>query len=97
MIIQVRLFDSPMIDAPVGRLMSSAGESSYTSTSTAPAKGVLPPSVGAPRENIPTTPLTPSSRVVRPLASTNLVGTSGGLITGIPSVPHVSTSFAHTT
>ena len=86
-----------MIGVLVGRLMSSAGEIPSTSTSTVSAEGVPPPPVGAPRTNIPTTPLTPTSWVVQPPVSTNLVGTSGGVVTGIPSVPPVSTSFAHIT
>ena len=68
MIIQVHPFNPPMIGVPVGRIMSTAGESSFTSTSGALAEGVLPPLVGAPRTSIPTTPLTPSSRVVQPPA-----------------------------
>ena len=76
--------------------MSTAGESSSTSTLAAPVEGVPPPQVGAPRTSIPTTPLTPASWVVQPPAPTNLAGTSGGVVTGIPSVPSVPTSFAHT-
>ena len=60
-IIQVRPFDPPVIGVPVGRIMSTTGESSFTSTSTALDKGVLPPLVGAIRTSIPTTPLTPTS------------------------------------
>ena len=56
-----------------------------------------PPPIGTPRTNIPVTPLTPASQVVQPPASTNVVGTSGGLVIGIPSVPSASPSFAHTT
>ena len=56
-----------------------------------------PPPIGAPRTSIPTTPLTPASRVVQPLSPTNLEGTSSGVVTWIPSVPSVPTSFAHTT
>ena len=41
-------------------------------------------------------PLTPTSRVVQPLAPTSMAGASGGMVTGIPSVPSVPTSFAHT-
>ena len=95
MIVQVRPFDSPMIGVPMGRTMSTIGESYFTSTSAAPAEGVLPPPVGAPRTSIPTTSLTPASRVVQPLAPTSLVGTSGGMVTTIPSVPSVPTSFAN--
>ena len=85
-----------MIGVLVSRLMSSAGESSSTSTSATPAEGVPPPPMGAPRENIPTTPLTPASQVVLPPASTNVVGTSSGVVTGILGVSLVSISFAHT-
>ena len=95
MIVQVCPFNSPVIGVPLGRLMSTTGESSSTSTSVAPAEGVPPPLVGAPRTSIPTTPLTPASRVVQPLASTNLASTSGKLVTGILSVPSASTSFPH--
>ena len=86
-----------MIGVPVGRIMSTTGESSFISTSVAPAKGVPPPSVGAPRSSIPTTPLTPASRVVQPPAPTSLAGASGGMVTRIPSVPIVPTLIAHTT
>ena len=95
-IVQVRPFNSPVIGVPLGRLMSTVGESNSTSTSATLAEGVPPPPVGAPRTSIPTTPLTPASWVVQPPASTNLVGTSGGVVTGIPSVPLVPTSFTHT-
>ena len=84
-----------MIGVPLGRLMSTAGESSSTSTSTALAEGVPPPPVGAPRTSIPTTLLTPASQVVQPPAPTSLVGSFGGMVTGILSVPIVPTSFAH--
>ena len=67
-----------MIGVPLGRLMSTIGESSSTSTSTALAEGVPPPPVGVPRTSIPTTPLTLASQVVQPPAPTNLAGTSGG-------------------
>ena len=77
--------------------MSTVGESSSTSTSATPAEGVPPPLVDGPRTSIPTTPLTAASRVVQPPTSTNLVGTSGGVVTGIPSVPFSSTSLAYTT
>ena len=95
-IVQVHPFNSPMIGVPMGRIMSSAGQSYSTSTSVASAEGVPPPPVGAPRADIPTTPLTPASRVVRPSASTNVVGTFGGVVTGILIVPSASTSFACT-
>ena len=95
MIVQVRPFNSPVIGVPLGRLMATVGESSSTSTSTAPPEGVLPPPIGAPRTSIPTTPLTLASRVVQPLTPTSLAGTSGGMVTGIPSVPSVPTSFTH--
>ena len=95
-IVQVCPFSSPVIGVPLGRLMSSAGESSSTSTSVAPAEEVLPPPVSTPRTSIPTTPLTPASRVVQPTAPTSLAGASSGMVTQIPSVPTVPTSFAHT-
>ena len=97
MIIQVRPFDPPVIGVPVGRIMSIVEESSFISTSASPAEGVPPPPVGAPRSNIPTTPLTLESRVVQPLAPTSLAGASGGMVTGISRVPTVPTSFTHTT
>ena len=95
-IVQVHPFDPPMIGVPMGRIMSTAGESSFNSTSAALAEGVLPPSVNAPRSSIPTTPLTPVSRVVQPLVPTSLASATGGMVTGIPSVPTVPTSFTHT-
>ena len=39
-------------------------------------------------------PLTPVSQVVQPPAPTSLAGASGGMVTGIPSVPTVPNSFA---
>ena len=96
MIIQVHPFNSPVIGVPVGRLMSSVGEIPSTSTLAVLDEGVPPPLVGAPRTNIPTTPLTLVSRVVQPSASTNVVGTSGGVVTRIPSSPSTSPSFAYT-
>ena len=61
MIVQVHPFDSTVIGVPVGKIMSTARESSFTSTSVASAEGVLPPPIGAPRTSIPTTPLTLAS------------------------------------
>ena len=84
-----------MIGVTLRRIMSTIGESSSTSTSAAPAEGVLPPLVGAPRSSIPTMPLTPMSRVVQPPTPTSLVGASSGMVTGIPSVPIVPNSFTH--
>ena len=55
-----------------------------------------PTSIGTLRKNIPATPLTPASQVVQPMTPTNVVGSSGGVVTGIPSVPSASPSFAHT-
>ena len=95
-IVQVHPFDPPVIGVSVGRIMSTAGESYFTSTSATPTEGVIPPPVGAPRTSIPITPLTSDSRVVQPPAPTSLAGASGGMVTGIPSVPRVPTSFAHT-
>ena len=95
-IVHVRPFSSPVIGVPVSILMASAGESPSTPISAILAEGMLPPSVGTPRTNIPATPLTPSSQVVQPPTSTNAVGTSGGVVTGIPSAPSASPSFAYT-
>ena len=47
-IIQVLPFDPPVIGVPVGRIMSTAGESSFIFTSTILAEGVRPPPVGSP-------------------------------------------------
>ena len=66
-IIQVRPFSLPLIGVPLGRLMSSVGESPSTSTSAATTEGVPPPPVSAPRAKIPTTSLTLASWAVRPL------------------------------
>ena len=85
-----------MIGVLVGRIISSAEERPSTSTSATPAEGVLPPLVGALRTSTLTTPLTLASRVVQPPAPTSLAGASGGMVTGIPSIPTVSTSFPHT-
>ena len=76
--------------------MSSVRDSPSTSTSAAPTEGVPPPPVGASRTSIPTTPLNLASRVVQPLASTNVVGNFSGVVTEILSGPSASPSFAHT-
>ena len=57
-IVQVRPFISPVLGIPVGRAMSSEGESSFVFTSTLPVEGVLPPLVSSPRSSIPSTHLT---------------------------------------
>ena len=64
-IVQVRPFDPFVLGVPVGRIMSSVGESSFVFTSAVPAEGVLPPLVSAPRSSIPSTPLTLASQVVQ--------------------------------
>ena len=76
--------------------MASSGEGPSTPILAILAEGVPPPPIGTPRTNIPATPSTPASRVVQPPASTNVVGPSGGVVTGIPSAPFASPSFAHT-
>ena len=81
----------------MGRIMSSVGESSFLFTSTISVEGVLPPLVSAPRSSIPSTPLTPVSRVVQPLVHSNLAGTFGDMVTRIPSIPTVPSSFPYTT
>ena len=96
-IVQVRPFDSPVVGIPMGRIISSVGESSFVFTSTILVEGVLPPAVSAPRSTIPSTPLTPMSRVVQPPIHSNLAGTSGDMVTGIPSIPTVPSSFPYTT
>ena len=68
-IVQVRRFDSPILGVPVGRIMSSAEESPFVFTLVVPVEGVLPPPISAPRSSIPSTPLTPASRVVQPLVT----------------------------
>ena len=95
-IIQVHPFNSLVIGVPMSRLMASARESPSTPSLAIPTEGVPPPLVGTPRTYIIYTPLTPSIWVVQPLASTNVVSSSGGVVTGIPSVPSTSPSFADT-
>ena len=97
MIVQVRLFDSPVLGVHVGRIMSSAGEIYFLFTLAILVEGVLPPPVSAPRSSLPSTPLTPVSQVVQPLVHSNLEGTSGDMVTGIPSIPTVPSSFPYTT
>jgi len=97
MIVQVRPFDSPVLGVPVGRIMSSAGESSFAFTSAIPAEGVLPPPIGAPISSIPSTPLSLLSRVFQPPVHSNLAGTFGDMVTRIPSIPNVPSSFPYTT
>ena len=92
-IIQVSPYDSPVLGVPVGRIMSSAGESSFLFTSALLAEGVLPPPVSAPRSSTPSTPLTPVSQVVQLSIPTTLAGASGDMVTGIPSIPTVPSSF----
>ena len=95
-IVQDRPFDSPTFGVPVGRIMSTTGEISFVSTSSTQAEGVLPPPVGSPRSSIPTTPLSTASQVVQPLVPKNLAGAFGGMVTRIPSIPTVPSSFVHT-
>ena len=85
-----------MFGVSVGKIMSTVGESSFVFTSATPAEGVLPPPESAPRYSIPTTPLTPVSRVVQPLTSSNAAGPSSGVVVGIPNAPFASHSFMHT-
>ena len=72
-------------------------ESPFVFTSAVPVEGVLPPPVSASRSSIPSTPLTPTSWVVQPPVHSNLVGTSGDMVTGIPSIPTIPSSFPYTT
>ena len=81
----------------MGRIMSTVGESSFVFTSAISVEGVLPPSVSAPRSSLPSTPLTPASRVVQPPIHSNLAGTFGDMVTGIPSIPTVPSSFPYIT
>jgi len=94
-IVQVRPFDSPVLGVPVGRIMSSAEESPFVFTSTLPVEGVLPPLVSAPRSSLPSTPLTPAIRVVQPPVHSNIGGTSSDMVTRIPSIPTIPSSFFH--
>ena len=96
-IVQVRPFDSPILGVPVGRIMSSTEEIPFVFTSAIPVEGVLPPPVSAPISRLPSTPLTPASRVVQPPVHSNLAGTSGDMVTGIPSIPTIPSSFPYTT
>ena len=96
-IVQVRPFDSPVLGVPVGRIMSFAEESPFVFTSIVPVEGVLPPPVSAPRSSLPSTPLTPASRVVQPPVHSNLEGNSGDMVTRIPSIPTIPSSFPYTT
>ena len=96
MFVQVFPFDPPAIGVPVGRIMSTVGESSFIFTSVVLAEGVLCRLIGTPRSSIPTMPLTLASRVVQPPVPTSLVGASGGMVIGIPSIPTVRSSFTHT-
>ena len=91
-IVHVRPFDSPILGVPVGRIMSSAEERPFVFTSTILVEGVLPTPVSAPRSSLPSTPLTPASRVVQPSVHSNLAGTSGDMVTGIPSIPTIPSS-----
>ena len=81
----------------MGRIMSSTSESSFVFTSAIPIEGVLPPPVSTHIFSIPSTLLTPASRVVQPPVHSNLVGTSSDMVTRIPSIPTVTSSFTYTT
>ena len=81
----------------MGRIMSTMGESYFAFTSAFPAEGVLPPPISAPRSRVPTTPLTLAIQVVQPPVPTSIASASGGMVTGIPSIPTVPSSFTHTT
>ena len=96
-IVQVRPFDSPVLGVPVGRTMSSTEESPFVFTSTILVEGVLPPPVSTPRSSLPSTPLTPASRVVQPPVYSNIGSMSGDMATGIPSMPTIPSSFPYTT
>ena len=81
----------------MGRIMSSAGESSFVFTLGVPTKGVIPPPVSSHRSSIPSTPLNPASLVVQPPVHSNLAGTFDDMVIGIPSIPTVPSSFTYTT
>ena len=76
--------------------MFTTGESYFAFTSSFLAEGVLLPLVSTPRYGIPTTPLNLMSRVVQPPVPISLAGDSSGMVTGIPSIPTVPSSFTHT-
>ena len=95
MIIHVIAFDKLVIGVPVSRVMASFGEGISTPTLVVLARGVPPPPIGTPRPNTPTTPLSPSSRVVQPPASSHVVYPSSGVVTRIPSAPFSLPSFMH--
>ena len=96
-IVQVRPFSSPVLGVPVGRTMSSEGEATFVFTSTLPVEGVLPPPVSTPRPNLPSTPITPASRVVQPPVYSNIGSMSSDMATGIPSIPTIPSSFPYPT
>ena len=81
----------------MSRVMSFAEESSFVFTLTLLVEGVLPPPVSAPRSSLPSTPLTPASRVVQPPVHSNIGGISGNTVAGIPSIPTIPSSFPYTT
>ena len=96
MIIQVFPFDSPVIGVPMSSFMASSAEGMSTPTSTILARGVAIPPIGASRPSTLVTPLSPSSQVVQPLTSPNVIGPSGGVVTRIPSASFASPTFMHT-
>ena len=55
-----------------------------------------PPPDGTPRSNAPTTPLSPSSRVVQPLTYSNVEGPSSRVVTDILNAPFASPSLMNT-
>ena len=95
-IVQFLPFTSPVIGVPMSSIMASSAEGMSTPTSAVLAGGVPPPPVGNPIPSAPTAPLSPSNRVVQPPTSSNVVGPSSGVVTGIPSAPFASPSFTHT-
>ena len=80
MIVQVIPFSSPVVGVPLSRVMSSAEEIYFVFTSTLLVEGVLPPPVSTPRSSLPSTPLTPASRVVQPPVHSNIGGISGDMV-----------------
>ena len=97
-IIHVLPFHSPVIGVPMSSIMASSTKGMSYPTSTLPDGGVPLPHVSNPRPSTPATPFSPSSKVVHPSTSSNVAIPSGGrVVTGIPSAPFSSTSFAHTT
>ena len=86
-------FHSPVSSVYLSLDMSSIGEGMYTPNSSMMTVGVTPLSGSTLRHSASTPPPSPSAQVVNPLAASNVIGESSGMVIGILSVPYTSYPF----